>query len=140
MNISEHFRQHFNRLSVRSETKLCHSTDLFSSYSLFQKGFSVREWPDSLVAASESPECLEQEGERKALPSIISSSFLSCRRRDQGGEWARAHSGSYRYAFGLVFLLFGLQRELYEELLQFFITIINTKLLKAANRNQRDNH
>lgn len=51
--------------------------------------------------------------------------------------WGREDLGSYRDALGLVLLLLWLQGELDEELLQLFIAIINTKLLKAAKRNQK---
>lgn len=61
---------------------------------------------------------------------MAAAPFPSGRRRKGG------FLGSYRDPLGLVLLLLWLQGELYEELLQLFIAIINTKLLKAAKKNQ----
>lgn len=66
----------------------------------------------------------------KFFNSLVWSSW-----QGEGGDL-----GSYRDALGLVLLLLRLQGQLYEELLQLFIAIINTKLLKAAKKKQKKNH
>lgn len=70
-----------------------------------------------------------------APPFLIICALAS--RRCYKGESGSDGSGSYRYSFWLVLFLLRLQGQLDEELLQFFITIINTKLLKAANKKTR---
>lgn len=43
-----------------------------------------------------------------------------------------------RDAFGLVLLLLRLKSELDEELLQFLVAVVDAKLFKTADRQQRD--
>lgn len=46
----------------------------------------------------------------------------------------------HRDAFGLVLLLLRLKGELDEELLQFLVTVVDAKLFKAADRDNKDTH